>query len=127
MKMSNKSYQMLTDFYNMTVEQANDNDVKFILRSIHQAAESKRQELSGIPKEEINYGNPNLSKHNAKVIRDFFEDFLAKGNDDEAIYLIEGLKSLVKYMVDKPKDVAEFVIRKKAEARNNPQKHFKDN
>ena len=120
--MSEESYKMLTDFYNMTVEGANDNDVRFILSAIRNAAEAKRKELSGVKKEDINYENPHLSAHNAKVIRDFFEDFLKSGNDDEAIYLIEGLKALVKNIVEHPEEVAKFVISKKEEVKKNAEK-----
>lgn len=123
MKMSVENFRKLTSFYNFTIENANDNDVEFILKSIGNAAAAKKMELDGKDKEEINYDNPNLSKHNAKVVRDFFEDFLSKGNDDEAIYLIEGLKALVKKMVDNPEDVAKFVIYKKNEAKVNAKKN----
>lgn len=122
MKMSDKNYEKLTSFYNYTVANANDNDVEFILMSIAKAAALKKAELEGTPKEKINHNNPNLSEHNAKVVRDFFEDFLSKGNDDEAIYLIEGLKAIIKKMVDNPEDVAKFVIYKKTEARKNAKK-----
>ena len=118
MKMSEKNYEKLTAFYNYTVENANDKDVEYMLSAIRKAVASKRKELSGTPKEEINYNNSDLNKHNEKVIRDFFEDFLSKGNDDEAIYLIESLKAIIKFMVDHPEKVAEFVIKKKqAEAK----------
>ena len=116
MKMNDKNYKKFTDFYNFTVENANDNDVEFILNSIVSAAAAKRMELEGKSKEEINYSNPNLNKHNAKVVRDFFEDFLAKANDDEAIYLIECLKAIVKKIADNPEEVAKFVMYKKNEA-----------
>lgn len=122
MKMSNESYKILTDFYNMTVENANDNDVKFIMLAIRNAAASKKKELDGVNKEEINYNNANLNSHNAKVIRDFFEDFLAKGNDDEAIYLIECIKATVNNMIEHPEEVAKFVIAKKNEAKKNAKK-----
>ena len=121
--MSEKNYKMFTDFYNTTVEKANDNDVAFIMNAIFNAAASKKKELEGAKKEDINIDNPKLDKHNAKIIRDFFEDFLARGNDDEAIYLIEGIKSLVDNMIKNPEEVARFVMyRKKEEAKKNAKK-----
>ena len=120
MKMCEENYRKLTSFYNYSVENANDKDVEFILMSIGKAAAAKKAELDG--KEDINYDNPNLSKHNAAVVRDFMEDFLSKANDDEAIYLIEGLKALVKKMIDNPEDVAKFIVYKKNEAKLNAKK-----
>ena len=122
MKMSSSNYEKFKSFYLFTVENANDKDIEFILSTIRNAAAAKKMELDGRAKEDINYNNPNLNPHNAKLVRDFFEDFLSKGNDDEAIYLIEGIKALVKKMVDNPEDVAKFVIYKKTEAKKNAKK-----
>lgn len=104
--MSKEYYEAFTNFYNLTVEQATDEDIKYLMLSIRNAAKKC-------------VSNPNLSNDNAVFIRNFFEDFLAKGNDGEAVYLIEGLKALVKNMVDNPKEVAEFIVRKTNEAKKN--------
>lgn len=119
MKMSEDRFERLKKFYDMTVENANDNDVDFLLMSIGNAVKAKKMELEGVSKEEINYDNPRMSKIVSKTIRDFFEEFLKYATDDEAIYLIEGLKAIRKEYRDHPDKVAKFVMeRKKAMAEN---------
>ena len=122
MKMSNEMYELFTNFYKLTVEQASDEDVKFIMGAIRNAAEIKKKEMNGEKKEEINLDNPRISKGNAKAIKEFFEDFLKNATDDEAIYLIEGLKALANNAVKNPEEVAKFVINIKKEAIKNAEK-----
>ena len=119
MKMSEKSYQMLTDFYNHTVNNAGDNEVNFIMKAILRAAQLK---TTNFTEENFNVENPALDPHNAKVIKDFVLDFLRNASDDDAIFLIEGIKALCKEAIVNKKAVMEFVSEKKLEALNKIKK-----
>ena len=116
MKMSEKSYKMFTDFYNLTVEKASDEDVQFILKCVVEGAKAKKAN------KEVNYNNPLMCKENYETIKHFFEDFLNTASDDDAIYLIEGLKALCKEVCENKKKVEKFVSKKKEEASKNAKK-----
>lgn len=122
MKMSEDRFVRLKKFYDMTVESANDNDVDFILMAIGNAVAAKKKELDGVAKENINYDNPRLDKEAARIIRDFFEEFLKYATTDEAIYLIEALKAVRETYRKNPEKVAKFVVGKKKEMAENGKK-----
>lgn len=111
--MSEESLKKLKEFYDFTVENATDEDVAFVLRAIHNAAGAKILEKKGVKKEFINYDNPKLNKANAMEIRRFFEDFLANGSDDEALYLMDGINSLLDFLNKNRDKVENYVIAKK--------------
>ncbi len=122
MKMSADRFERFKKFYDMTIEGANDKDVDFILMAIGNAAAAKKMELDGAKKEEINYDNPRLNKDVANTIRTFFEEFLKYATNDEAIYLIEGLKAIREEYRKHPIKVAKFVVNKKKEMAENGKK-----
>lgn len=99
--MSKKYYDMLTNFYNITVEKANDADVAFIMYSIRSAARAR--------------ANTKLSGESIAFFRDFIDNFIETATEDDAIYLKEGIIALAKNVVDNPKEVEKFVERKKKE------------
>ncbi len=111
--MSKKYYDLFTDFYKTTVEKATDADVCFIMNAITDAAKARVKE---------NNSNSGMDPRNKKLIRDFFEEFLLNGNDNDAIYLIEVIKSACKKISEDPNGVAKFVEGKKAEAKKNGKK-----
>lgn len=110
MKMSKKSYEMLTDFYNMTVEQANDNDVAFIMNEIRTAS--------------LIQSKSRLSMDNILFFKEFFDNFIATATPDDAIYLKEGLIALSKNVVEHPEKVAKFVEIKKKEMAKEAKKNI---
>ena len=111
MKMSKKSYEMLTNFYNMTVEQANDNDVAFIMNEIRTAS--------------LIQSKSRLSMDDILFFKEFFDNFIATATPDDAIYLKEGLISLSRHIVEHPEEVAEFVEIKKKEIVEEAKKNIK--
>ena len=54
-----------------------------------------------------------MNENNAKIIREFIDDFIENANDNDAIYLIETLMAACKYASEHPDRVAKFVEAKK--------------
>lgn len=61
-----------------------------------------------------------MHENNAKIIREFMEDFIENATDNDAIYLIETLMSACKYASEHPDKVAAFVEAKKRAKRIKP-------
>ena len=57
-----------------------------------------------------------MCEENAKTLRDFMDDFIANGSDDDAIYMIEALASICKFAMEHPDKVNKFVAKKKKNA-----------
>ena len=109
MKMSKKNFKTFKEFYDFTVENASDTEVDFILRCVLEAAKSKTG------RKNFNSSHPFMSDDNYNIIKGFFEEFASEANDNDALYLIEGINALCREAHKNKRGVLKFIERKKKE------------